>query len=168
NDGNVYALNASSGTKIWNYSTGSSIRAATGIARGVLYVGAANGKVYAIGTPQQIISPTPSPTPNGATPTPIQTTSPTTSAKPNPTSNPTPTESPQQTPEQTRTPTPTQPPPTTHPTANTGAHQPLFASTPLLITSGILGLIALAVVILAIRYNGKRLYDLKRKKSVNC
>ncbi|MBM4400514.1 MAG: hypothetical protein FJ045_01025, partial [Crenarchaeota archaeon] len=57
-DGNIYALDALTGAKIWQYKTDGFIRGQTSIAGGVIYVGTGNGAVYAIGTPK----PSPSPT----------------------------------------------------------------------------------------------------------
>jgi PGF-CTERM protein len=56
NDGNLYALNANNGTKIWNYTTknagGSSpavVTSSPAVANGVVYVGSEDNNVYAIG-----------------------------------------------------------------------------------------------------------------------
>jgi serine/threonine-protein kinase len=49
-DNNVYALNASTGSKIWSYTTGSEIESTPSIANGVLYIGSNDAKVYAFGS----------------------------------------------------------------------------------------------------------------------
>jgi outer membrane protein assembly factor BamB len=49
-DGNVYALRASTGAKLWSYATGTSVDSSPAVANGVVYVGSdypAN-KVYAL------------------------------------------------------------------------------------------------------------------------
>ncbi len=46
-DGNLYALNASSGAKIWSYQTGSFIQVAPAVVNGVVFVGASN-TLYAL------------------------------------------------------------------------------------------------------------------------
>jgi len=38
-DGNVYALNASTGAELWSYATGSWVYSSTAVANGVVYVG---------------------------------------------------------------------------------------------------------------------------------
>ena len=38
-DGNVYALNASSGAKLWNYTTGGDVYSSPAVVGGVVYVG---------------------------------------------------------------------------------------------------------------------------------
>ena len=45
-DGNVYALNASTGAKLWSYTTGT-MRSSPAVANGVVY-SAADGNVYAL------------------------------------------------------------------------------------------------------------------------
>ena len=54
-DGNVYALNATTGTKLWNYSIDSSIESSPGsiysspaVVDGVVYIGSYDGDVYAL------------------------------------------------------------------------------------------------------------------------
>ncbi|MGC1300590.1 MAG: PQQ-binding-like beta-propeller repeat protein [Alloacidobacterium sp.] len=47
-DGNVYALNASTGAKLWSYTTGAPVFAALAVANGVAYIGSSNGIVYAL------------------------------------------------------------------------------------------------------------------------
>jgi outer membrane protein assembly factor BamB len=48
-DGSVYALNASTGAKLWSYLTGLyPIRSSPAVANGVVYVGSYDGNVYAL------------------------------------------------------------------------------------------------------------------------
>jgi outer membrane protein assembly factor BamB len=50
-DGKVYALKASSGAKLWSYTTGTSgggVRSSPAVVGGVVYVGSGDGKVYAL------------------------------------------------------------------------------------------------------------------------
>ena len=48
-DGNVYALDASSGAKLWSYATGASIEfSSPAVANGVVYVGSVDKNVYAL------------------------------------------------------------------------------------------------------------------------
>jgi outer membrane protein assembly factor BamB len=47
-DFNVYALKASAGAKLWNYTTGRVVHSSPAIANGVLYVGSYDDKVYAL------------------------------------------------------------------------------------------------------------------------
>ena len=46
--GNVYALNASTGLRVWNFSTGASVWSSPTFANGVVYVGSNNGAIYAL------------------------------------------------------------------------------------------------------------------------
>ena len=46
--GNVYALNATNGDKLWNYTTGSNVDSSPAVVDGVVYVGSGNGNVYAL------------------------------------------------------------------------------------------------------------------------
>ena len=39
NDGNLYALNASTGAKLWSYPTGAAVASSPAVANGVVYVG---------------------------------------------------------------------------------------------------------------------------------
>ena len=39
NDGNVYALNASTGAMLWSYTTGGGVYSSPAVANGVVYVG---------------------------------------------------------------------------------------------------------------------------------
>jgi outer membrane protein assembly factor BamB len=48
-DGNVYALNAKTGAKLWSGSTGNAVFSSPAVANGVVYVGSFDGKVYAFG-----------------------------------------------------------------------------------------------------------------------
>ena len=49
-DNNVYALNASTGAKLWSYTTGGPIYySSPAVANGMVYVGSLDGKVYAFG-----------------------------------------------------------------------------------------------------------------------
>jgi outer membrane protein assembly factor BamB len=47
-DGNVYALNASNGAKLWSYTTGGQVDASPAVANGVVYVGSEEENVYAL------------------------------------------------------------------------------------------------------------------------
>jgi outer membrane protein assembly factor BamB len=48
-DGNVYALNASTGAPLWSFATGDAIyRSSPAVANGVVYVGSAHGNYYAL------------------------------------------------------------------------------------------------------------------------
>ena len=44
-DGNVYALNASTGAQLWSYPTGTSL-SSPAVANGVVYVGSNDGNIY--------------------------------------------------------------------------------------------------------------------------
>jgi outer membrane protein assembly factor BamB len=46
-DTNIYALDAATGAKLWNYQTGSGVDSSPTVVNGVVYVGADNGNVYA-------------------------------------------------------------------------------------------------------------------------
>jgi outer membrane protein assembly factor BamB len=72
----VYCLEASSSTLIWQYATNGRVRSSPAVAYGNVYVGSADGNVYAFGSST---SPTPTPTP---TATPEQTSSPTPTQEP--------------------------------------------------------------------------------------
>ena len=48
NDGNVYALNASTGAKVWSYTTGGGIVSSPAVANGAVFVGSGDGNVYAL------------------------------------------------------------------------------------------------------------------------
>lgn len=47
-DCNVYALDATDGTKIWNYATIRSVASSPAVADGVVYVGSTDSSVYAL------------------------------------------------------------------------------------------------------------------------
>ena len=47
-DDNVYALNASTGAKLWSYATGGAVYSSPAVANGVVYVGSDDGNVYAL------------------------------------------------------------------------------------------------------------------------
>ena len=69
--GNLYALDALTGEKVWQHSTGSYIRSSVSITNGIIYVGTLDGTIYAIGasTTSPEPSPTPSACPSSSTPT---------------------------------------------------------------------------------------------------
>ena len=46
-DGNIYALDATSGNYLWSYVTGGLIDSSPAVADGVVYVGSTDGRVYA-------------------------------------------------------------------------------------------------------------------------
>ena len=48
-DGNVYALNAKTGVKLWSYTTDSNVFSSPAVANGMVYVCSLGGKVYAFG-----------------------------------------------------------------------------------------------------------------------
>jgi len=48
NDHNVYALNASTGAKLWSFATGNIVRSSPAVANGVVYVGSGDDNVYAL------------------------------------------------------------------------------------------------------------------------
>jgi len=48
NDGNLYALDAATGIKIWNFTTGGAILSSPAVANGVVYVGSNDDNVYAL------------------------------------------------------------------------------------------------------------------------
>jgi outer membrane protein assembly factor BamB len=69
-DGNVYALNATSGAKLWSYTTGFGVDSSPAVADGVVYIASYHGYVYALGgsststpTPTSTSTPTSMPTP---------------------------------------------------------------------------------------------------------
>jgi len=47
-DGNIYALNTRSGSKLWSYHTGSHVQSSPAFANGVVYFGSADDTVYAL------------------------------------------------------------------------------------------------------------------------
>jgi outer membrane protein assembly factor BamB len=46
--GNLYAVKASNGTKLWSVPTGGGIRSSPAIANGVIYIGSDDHKLYAL------------------------------------------------------------------------------------------------------------------------
>jgi len=48
-DQNVYCLDASTGSKIWNYRTGKMVHSSPAVADGIVYVSSDDSKVYAFG-----------------------------------------------------------------------------------------------------------------------
>jgi outer membrane protein assembly factor BamB len=48
-DGNLYALNAATGAKLWSYHTGNQVFASPTVVNGVVYVGSGDGNMYAFG-----------------------------------------------------------------------------------------------------------------------
>jgi outer membrane protein assembly factor BamB len=49
-DGNLYALNANTGDKLWSYQTGGSIFRAPTVVGNVIYVGSLDHSIYALNT----------------------------------------------------------------------------------------------------------------------
>ena len=47
-DNNVYALNASTGAKLWSYATGAGVQSSPAVANGVVYFGSGDDNVYAL------------------------------------------------------------------------------------------------------------------------
>ena len=52
-DGNVYALNGTTGVKLWNYATAAPVESSPAVMDRVLYVGSSDGYIYALGASQQ-------------------------------------------------------------------------------------------------------------------
>jgi eukaryotic-like serine/threonine-protein kinase len=48
-DGNVDALNAATGAKLWSYTTSNQVFASPVVVNGVVYVGSGDGNMYAFG-----------------------------------------------------------------------------------------------------------------------
>ena len=48
NDGNIYALDAATGIRLWNFTTGDAIWSSPAVADGVVYVGSNDDNVYAL------------------------------------------------------------------------------------------------------------------------
>ena len=48
NDDNVYALNASTGAKLWSFATGESVYSSPAVVNGVVYVGSFDHNLYAL------------------------------------------------------------------------------------------------------------------------
>ena len=44
----MYALNASTGAKLWSYTTGNSVLCSPAVANGVVYIGSDDGFLYAL------------------------------------------------------------------------------------------------------------------------
>jgi hypothetical protein len=106
NDGNLYAIDASSGSELWQYNTGASIVAATAIDHGVLYLGLRNGVICAIGTPD-FTTPQPTPTPTSL-PSPTPSLNPTATLIPTPTTPPSVALKPTSTPTDSHSPAPSE------------------------------------------------------------
>ena len=47
-DHKVYCLNASTGDKIWNYTTGNTVESCPSVANGYVYVGSWDGNIYCL------------------------------------------------------------------------------------------------------------------------
>jgi len=47
-DGNVYALNGSTGSMVWTYATGGEVRSSPAVVAGTVYVGSMDNRVYAL------------------------------------------------------------------------------------------------------------------------
>ena len=47
-NGSVYALNARTGAKLWNYRTGAAVVSSPAVANGVVYIGSEDFNVYAL------------------------------------------------------------------------------------------------------------------------
>ncbi len=178
-DGNIWAINASTGQKTIYYTINAGIRVQLTVARGVIYVGTTNGIMYAIGTPDLTNpQPTPEPTPTAfPIPTPTPTASPTanptptptssstggstTSTSPNPTQaptfNPTASAAPTQTPNATQNPTET---PTGTPSQETSP-----TTMPLLIGGGIGATAVCATGIGLVYYNKHKLNIAKQAQN---
>jgi len=48
-DGRLYVIRLSNGTKVWSYETGQPITSSPAVARGMIVVGCDDGYVYAFG-----------------------------------------------------------------------------------------------------------------------
>jgi outer membrane protein assembly factor BamB len=48
-DDRVYALNATTGAKLWSHHTGNQVFSSPTVANGVVYVGSGDGNMYAFG-----------------------------------------------------------------------------------------------------------------------
>ncbi len=46
--GSLYALNASTGAKLWSYTTGGNVSSSPAVANGVVYIGSNDGNIYAL------------------------------------------------------------------------------------------------------------------------
>ena len=47
-DKNIYAVNATDGTKIWNFSTGAKIWSSPAVANNIVYIGSDDHDIYAL------------------------------------------------------------------------------------------------------------------------
>ena len=47
-DGNVYALNASTGAMLWSFTTGGRVESSPTVVNGVVYIGSDDDNVYAL------------------------------------------------------------------------------------------------------------------------
>ena len=47
-DDSVYALNATSGSKIWSYPTNNEVESSPAFANGVIYIGSDDNNIYAL------------------------------------------------------------------------------------------------------------------------
>jgi hypothetical protein len=105
-DGNIYACDANSGTKLWSYTTTKAytVESSPAVVDGVLYIGAGDGYLYAL------------------------TSGPTSSASPPPSTNPTPTTYPTQTATPKQSTTPTSSPSAPNPTPTQAATIPATKS----------------------------------------
>jgi outer membrane protein assembly factor BamB len=60
-DANIYALNASSGTKLWSYPTSGYVESSPAVVNGVVYIGSLDGNIYALTNSAPITSEFPTP-----------------------------------------------------------------------------------------------------------
>jgi hypothetical protein len=58
NDGKVFALNASTGAELWNFTTGGVVFNGPAVANGVVYVGSGDNNLYAFGLRGGLPAPT--------------------------------------------------------------------------------------------------------------
>jgi eukaryotic-like serine/threonine-protein kinase len=148
-NGTLFALDSVSGEEKWCLYLGSTVRASSGLANGVLYVGTANGDIIAIGTPQEVPAPTATPTPTPTSTTTQTSTSSSTTSSQHTTATTTPT----LTPSTAMTPSPN--PNTTQSPTKSPGYETTQSSTPFLIAAGISGTIILLGSIGWIRYKQK-------------
>jgi hypothetical protein len=52
---NVYCLNATTGAKVWNYTTGDPVYSSPAVANGYVYIGSADDNVYVFGAAQVVL-----------------------------------------------------------------------------------------------------------------
>jgi outer membrane protein assembly factor BamB len=50
-DGNVYTLNARTGAKLWQFTTGAEVTSSPAVSDGVVYIGSLDNNVYAFSDP---------------------------------------------------------------------------------------------------------------------